>query len=33
MLTEIVRQTLEKGLIKGNTIMVDATHSKSKGIT
>ena len=33
MLTEIVRQALEKGLIKGNTIIVDATHSKSKGIS
>lgn len=32
MLTEIVRQAVEKGVIKGNAIIVDATHSKSKGI-
>ena len=31
MLTEIVRQSIEKGLIEGNAIIVDATHSKSKG--
>jgi transposase len=32
MLTEIVKQAIEKGLIKGNAIIVDSTHSKSKGI-
>lgn len=32
MLTEIVRQAIQKGLIKGNAIIVDATHSKSKGM-
>jgi IS5 family transposase len=32
MLTEIVKQAVEKGLIKGNAIIVDSTHSKSKGI-
>lgn len=30
MLKETVRQALEKGLIKSNTIIVDATHTKSK---
>jgi IS5 family transposase len=29
MLSETVRQALEKGLIKGSAIIVDATHSKS----
>jgi IS5 family transposase len=30
MLKETVRQAIEKGIIKGNTIIVDATHTKSK---
>jgi len=32
MLTEIVKQAIEKGLIKGKAIIVDSTHTKSKGI-
>jgi len=32
MLTEIVKQAIEKWLIKGNAIIVDSTHTKSKGI-
>jgi len=31
MLTETVRQAIEKRLIKSNSIIVDATHTKSKG--
>jgi len=30
MLKETVRQAVEKGLIKSNTILVDATHTKSR---
>ncbi len=30
MLRETVKQAIAKGLIKGNTIIVDATHTKSK---
>ena len=30
MLKETLRQAIEKGLIKSNTIIVDATHTKSK---
>lgn len=31
MLTETIRQAIEKGLIKSNAIIVDSTHSYSKG--
>lgn len=30
MLSETVRQAIEKGIIKSNAIIVDATHTKSK---
>ena len=32
MLKETVKQALEKGLIKSNSIIVDATHSQSKAV-
>lgn len=32
MLNETIRQAIEKGLIKSNSIIVDATHSQSKAV-
>lgn len=32
MLAETVKQAVEKGIIKSNAIIIDSTHSKSKGI-
>lgn len=32
MLQETVKQAIEKGIIKGNSIIVDAAHTQSKGV-
>lgn len=32
MLTETIQQALEKGIIKSNSIIVDATHTQSKSV-
>lgn len=32
MLQETVKQAIEKGIIKSNSIIVDATHTNSKNI-